>query len=71
MPATLRSLWTRLYGGGEAAGVAAEPVAYNGYKIRAAPYPSKGQYQTCGTIEKEIDHLNLNPSLIPVSRFSQ
>ena len=32
----------------------AEPVEYKGYIIRAAPYKSEGQYQTAGTIEREI-----------------
>ncbi len=50
---TLRGIWSRLFGGGAAA-PAAEPVDYNGYRIRPAPYPSKGQYQTCGVIEKEV-----------------
>src|SRR5437773_2317686 len=53
MASTLKSWWTHLFG---AAGTAAggEPVEYNGYRIRAAPYASKGQYQTSGTIEKEV-----------------
>jgi hypothetical protein len=46
----LKALWSRLTGGGGAA----EAVEYNGYRIRPAPYPSKGAYQTAGTIEKEI-----------------
>jgi hypothetical protein len=46
-----------LFGGKSAAKSepAVEPVAYNGFTIRAAPYASEGQYQTAGTIEKEID----------------
>ena len=28
---------------------------YKGYIIRAAPYKNDGQYQTAGTIEREID----------------
>jgi hypothetical protein len=49
----LKALWSRLTGGGGAE-PAAEAVEYNGYRIRPAPYPSKGAYQTAGTIEKEI-----------------
>ena len=33
----------------------AEPVEYNGFVIRAAPFKSEGQYQTAGIIEREID----------------
>ena len=47
----LKDLLSRLFGGGA---VAAEPVEYNGYRIRPAPYPRRGQYQTCGIIEKEV-----------------
>jgi hypothetical protein len=49
----LKALWSRLFGGGSAA-PAGEPVEYNGYRIRPAPYPSKGQFQTSGIIEKEV-----------------
>lgn len=27
-------------------------MEYKGYRIRPTPYPSKGQYQTAGVIEK-------------------
>ena len=50
----LKGLLSRLFGGGGAGQAAAEPVEYEGYRIRPAPFASKGQYQTCGTIEKEI-----------------
>jgi hypothetical protein len=29
-------------------------VEYNGFRIRPAPYPSGGQYQTAGVIEKDF-----------------
>jgi hypothetical protein len=50
------SFWKSLFGGGssENDGKACEPVEYNGFTIRAAPYKSEGQYQTAGTITKEI-----------------
>ena len=50
------SFWKSLFGGGaaESEGKASEPVEYNGFTIRAAPYKSEGQYQTAGTITKEI-----------------
>ncbi|RAI44419.1 HlyU family transcriptional regulator [Rhodoplanes roseus] len=32
-----------------------EPVEYKGYVIRAAPFQNGGQYQTAGTIEREVE----------------
>src|SRR5262249_20740092 len=50
----LKAAWARLAGGGEAGeAVAAEPVEYNGYRIRPMPYLAGGRYQTAGTIEKD------------------
>jgi hypothetical protein len=49
----LKAAWARLTGGD--AGAPDEPTAaveYKGYRIRAAPYRSDGQYQTAGIIEK-------------------
>jgi hypothetical protein len=40
-------------GGGASDTPAAPPVEYKGYRIRPAPYPSNGQYQTAGSIEKD------------------
>jgi hypothetical protein len=34
---------------------AAAPIEYKGYIICAAPYKNNGQYQTSGTITREID----------------
>ncbi len=48
---TLKNLFS---GGSAAAPEAAEAVEYKGYRIRPAPYPSKGQFQTAGTIEKDF-----------------
>jgi hypothetical protein len=53
---SLKAIWSRLVGGG--GGVAAEEprreaVEYKGYRIRPAPYPAAGGYQTCGVIEKD------------------
>jgi len=50
------SFWKSLFGGSSGGGEkASEPVEYNGFTIRAAPYKSEGQYQTAGTIQKVID----------------
>jgi hypothetical protein len=56
------SFLSRLFGGGKPAGVdAAAPkptatVEQDGFTIRAEPYRNeRGQYQTAGTITREID----------------
>ena len=43
-----------LFGGGAKPAKAADPVEYKGYVIRAAPFKNNGQYQTAGTIERDI-----------------
>jgi hypothetical protein len=50
------SFWKSLFGGGaaESAEKASTPVEYNGYMITAAPYKAEGQYQTAGTITKDV-----------------
>lgn len=53
-----KSLWRRLFGGGETEGADAaggEPwETYNGFRIRATPYRAEGQFQTAGQIEKDF-----------------
>lgn len=51
------SFWKSLFGGGSAASVpkSSDPVEYNGFTIRAAPFKEGANYQTAGTIEKETD----------------
>ena len=49
----LKAAWSRLAGGGAApSGPEIPAVEYKGYRIRPAPYRTKDQYQTAGTIEK-------------------
>ena len=58
MASILKGLWTRLTGGGEPiqeSEPAAEAVEYKGFRIRPAPYPAKGQFQTAGVIEKDFE----------------
>ena len=57
MLSALKSLFARLAGGkagGEPAEPPAEAVEYKGYRIRPAPYPAEGQYQTAGVVEKDF-----------------
>jgi hypothetical protein len=58
MASMFKGLWSRLTGGGEATDAqepSMEAVEYKGFRIRPAPYPAKGQFQTAGVIEKEVD----------------
>jgi hypothetical protein len=55
MLSKLREMLARLAGSGAGAssGPAVEAVEYKGYRIRPAPYRTKSEYQTAGTIEKD------------------
>jgi hypothetical protein len=56
MFAKLKSLFAGLAAGAGGSGAAAAPaetVEYKGYRIKPAPYPNNGVYQTAGTIEKD------------------
>jgi hypothetical protein len=41
-------------GGETAKEILGDPVDYNGYTLRAAPFKSEGQYQTAGIITKDV-----------------
>ena len=52
------SFWKSLFGSRAANTAdppAGDPVEYNGFILRAAPFQEGGRYQTAGVIEKEID----------------
>ncbi|HEX2554552.1 MAG TPA: HlyU family transcriptional regulator [Microvirga sp.] len=50
----LKNLFARFGGArAEAPEAPAEAVEYKGYRIRPAPFRDGGQFQTCGTIEKD------------------
>ena len=56
MFAKLKSLFAGLAAGPGGAGGDAAPAAtveYKGFRIKPAPYPNNGVYQTAGTIEKD------------------
>lgn len=51
------SFLKKLFGlgsGGARAPAPSAPVEYNGYRITAEPFEAEGQYQTAGTITREI-----------------
>ncbi|MGA3311156.1 MAG: HlyU family transcriptional regulator [Xanthobacteraceae bacterium] len=47
-----------------------EPVEYKGFIIRAAPYKNDGQYQTAGTIEREIGGVRQEHRFIRADAFA-
>jgi hypothetical protein len=47
-----------------------EPVEYKGFIIRAAPYKSEGQYQTAGTIEREIGGVRKEHRFVRADAFA-
>ena len=66
------SFWKSLFGGGakESAEKATAPVEYNGYMISAAPYKAEGQYQTAGTITKNIAGVTKEHKFIRADRHA-
>ncbi len=48
----------------------AEPVEYKGFIIRAAPFKSEGQYQTAGTIEREIGGVRNEHQFVRADAFA-
>lgn len=67
------SLWNALFGrrdAAESSAKAADAVEYNGYVIRPAPYKSEGQFQTAGTIEKEIAGVRKEHRFVRADRYA-
>ena len=67
------SFWKSLFGGGaksETEGKSGAPVEYNGFIIRAAPYKAEGQYQTAGTVEKEVNGVRKEHKFIRADRHA-
>ncbi|MBS3650954.1 hypothetical protein KEU06_20275 [Pseudaminobacter sp. 19-2017] len=68
------SFLKRLFGGAGGAQESAKPagrgVEYKGFTIRAAPYKSEGQFQTCGIISKEIDGAMKEHRFVRADRFA-
>jgi hypothetical protein len=57
-------------GAGEATSAAAKEAEHKGFIIRATPYKDGGQYQTAGTISKEIGGEMKEYKFIRADRFS-
>ncbi|MGE0500023.1 MAG: HlyU family transcriptional regulator [Rhizobiaceae bacterium] len=68
------SFLKRLFGigGGDGSAVAAAPVReveHKGFIIRATPFKDAGQFQTCGTVSKDIDGETREHRFIRADRF--
>ena len=48
----------------------AAPVEYKGFVIRAAPFKNEGQYQTAGTIEREVAGVRKEHRFIRADAFA-
>lgn len=71
----MASFLSRLFGGGsdrstEKTSERGEPVAYEGYVIRAAPIPRDGQWLLAGVIIKQSDDAELERSFIRADTFT-
>lgn len=68
------SFLSALFGGGDRRAAAseklAEPVEYKGFVIRAAPFKNEGQYQTAGTIERDVGGVRKEHSFIRADAFA-
>lgn len=69
------SFLKRLFGlGGETpsapAAPSSEPVDHKGFVIRATPFKSDGQYQTCAVITKEVGGETKEHRLVRADRFA-
>ena len=69
------SFLKKLFGGGKSADAGGPPAAkrqleYNGYVIKATPYKEGGQWQTCGTVSKEVGGVTKEHRFIRADRFS-
>lgn len=70
------SFLKRLFGGASSGSTeptpepAGEPVEHGGFLIRATPFKAEGQFQTCGTVSKEVGGVVKEHSFIRADRFS-
>jgi len=45
-------------------------IEHKGFTIRATPFKSEGQYQTSGTVSREIDGVRKEHNFIRADRFT-
>ncbi|WP_265517112.1 HlyU family transcriptional regulator [Nitratireductor luteus] len=66
------SFLKRLFGGGDASETSetvGEPVEHKGFTIRATPFRTGSEFQTCGVVSKEIDGEVKEHRFIRADRF--
>lgn len=66
------SFWKKVFGGSADPATPAQPLKsteHKGFTIHATPYQEGGQYQLCGTVEKEIDGVRKTHRFIRADRF--
>ncbi len=67
------SFFKKLFGGGTSepeAPKAGAPEVYKGFTITPVPFKNEGQFQTAGTIEKEVDGAVKSHKFIRADRFA-
>lgn len=67
------SLLKRLFGrsgDASAAPAKAPTLEFDGFTVRATPYPEAGQFQLCGVISKEIDGVVKEHRFVRADRFT-
>jgi hypothetical protein len=66
------SFWSALFGPRAAAQTekTSDPVEYKGFVIRAAPFVNNAQYQTAGSIEREIGGVRRQHRFIRADAFA-
>ena len=67
------SFLKRLFGGGDSeagAPAVAKEIEHKGFTIRATPYKRDGQYQTSGTVSKEVAGVVKEHKFIRADRFA-
>jgi hypothetical protein len=66
----LKALFGRRSGGNDNAAAAAKEIDHKGFMIRATPFKEGGQFQTCGTVSKDIAGVLKEHKFIRADRFS-
>ena len=66
----LKALFGRRSGGNDDAPVAGKEIEHKGFLIRAIPFKEGGQFQTCGTVSKEVAGVLKEHKFIRADRFS-
>ena len=66
----LKALFGRRSGGDENPAATAKEIDHKGFLIRATPFKEGGQFQTCGTVSKEVAGVLKEHKFIRADRFA-